>query len=207
MLTYPLIGNYGVPAARGPGSIDGPFESGRIQPQGLIVQNHVPTHSHASAACALGDWLAAENVPAVEGIDTRTLTRKLRGVGTMKGWLLPSAAGENDAEPVDVARVHDLVAPTGIRRYGEGAAILLVDAGAKDNIVRSLLDREARGGVRAAADHGSTARPRPDRGAAPPRRGLARRPRLAGLPKTRPGGAGLGGAPFDDRRIPVVRSV
>ena len=145
MLTYPLIGNYGVPEARGPGTIDGPFESDRIQPQGLIVQNYVRTHSHASAARTLGDWLAADDVPAVEGIDTRTLTRTLREAGTMKGWLLPGAADEDDAAAVDMAGVHDLVAPVEIRRYGEGAtAILLVDAGAKDNIVRSLLDREVR---------------------------------------------------------------
>ena len=145
MLTYPLIGNYGVPQAREPGSIDGPFESGRIQPQGLIVQNYVKAHSHNSAARALGDWLAAENVPAVEGIDTRTLTRKLREVGTMRGWLLPDEAGEKDAAAVDMAAVHDLVAPAEIRGYGEGGTtILLVDAGAKDNIVRSLLEREAR---------------------------------------------------------------
>ena len=145
MLTYPLIGNYGVPQAREPGSIDGPFESGRIQPQGLIVQNYVKAHSHNSAARALGDWLAAENVPAVEGIDTRTLTRKLREVGTMRGWLLPDEAGEKDAAAVDMAVVHDLVAPAEIRGYGEGGTtILLVDAGAKDNIVRSLLEREAR---------------------------------------------------------------
>lgn len=145
MLTYPLIGNYGVPEARGPDSIDGPFESGRIQPQGLVVQNYVRTHSHASAARALGDWLAAEDVPAVEAVDTRTLTRKLREVGTMKGWLLPGEADEDEAEAVDMAGVHDLVAPSEVRRYGDGGtAILLVDAGAKDNIVRSLLDRETR---------------------------------------------------------------
>ena len=89
MLTYPLIGNYGVPAPRPAGSIDRPFEADRIQVQGLAVQNYAAAYSHASATRSLGDWLAAEGVPAIEGIDTRTLTRKLREFGTMKGWLLP----------------------------------------------------------------------------------------------------------------------
>ena len=145
MLTYPLIGNYGVPGARPAGSIDPPFEADRIQAQGLVVQRYVAAYSHPSAVRSLGEWLAQEGVPAIQDIDTRTLTRKLREAGTMKGWLLPAAAGAEEAEALDMARVHDLVAPAEIRRYGEGGTtILLIDAGAKDNIVRSLLDREAR---------------------------------------------------------------
>ncbi len=148
ILTYPLIGNYGVPPARPPESIDGPFESGRIQVQGLIVQHYVGKPSHASSARSLGAWLEEEGVPAVEGIDTRRLTRKLREVGTMKGWLLPAATPDSkareSAESVDMATVHDLVAPRDVVRYGAGdTRILLVDAGAKDNIVRSLLKRDA----------------------------------------------------------------
>ena len=144
-LTYPLIGNYGVPAPRRAGSIDRPYEADRIQVQGLVVQRCAAAYSHATAARSLGDWLAAEEVPGIEGVDTRTLTRKLREAGTMKGWLLPGGAAESEAAAVDMAGVHDLAAPAEIRRYGEGGAtILLVDAGAKDNIVRSLLDRGAR---------------------------------------------------------------
>ena len=144
-LTYPLIGNYGVAAARPAGSIDRPFEADRIQAQGLVVQRYTAAYSHPSAARSLGDWLAEEKVPAIQGIDTRTLTRRLREAGTMKGWLLPGEADAEEAEGVDMAGVHDLVAPAEIRRYGEGGTtILLVDAGAKDNMVRSLLQREAR---------------------------------------------------------------
>ena len=148
MLTYPLIGNYGVPLARAPETIDGPFESDRIQVQGLIVQHYVPKYSHASAGRSLGAWLESESVPAIEGIDTRTLTRKMREAGTMKGWLLPAsmpdAKAREAAESVAMADVHDLVAPAEIRRYGTAdTRILLVDAGAKDNIVRSLVARDA----------------------------------------------------------------
>src|SRR5262245_8398129 len=85
--TYPLIGSYGVPAPREPGSIEGPYEADRLQVQGLVVQTYIDAHSHYAATRSLGAWFESEGVPAVAGIDTRTLTRKLREVGTMKGWL------------------------------------------------------------------------------------------------------------------------
>src|SRR5450755_1495322 len=91
VLTYPLIGNYGVPAALSVDSIDGPYESTRVQVHGLVVQNYVADFSHLSATRSLANWLEAANVPAVNGIDTRTLTRRLRERGTMYGWLFPSS--------------------------------------------------------------------------------------------------------------------
>ncbi len=147
VLTYPLQGNYGVPGPRPPGTIEGPFESDRIQVQGLVVQRHTRRHSHHAAVRSLGAWLASEGVPAIEGVDTRTVTRLLREAGTMRGTLFPE--GETSAIPreVDMMReVFEQVAPEAERRYGsgEGPVILLVDIGAKDNLVRSLLDRGAR---------------------------------------------------------------
>lgn len=78
VLTYPLVGNYGVPHPRRPGSLELPYESEAIQIQGLVVQQYVRTYSHHAGVRSLGDWLAREGVPAVTGIDTRTLTRRLR---------------------------------------------------------------------------------------------------------------------------------
>ena len=46
VFTYPLIGNYGVPAPRPGGSLDHPYESDEIQVQGLVVQNYINNHSH-----------------------------------------------------------------------------------------------------------------------------------------------------------------
>jgi carbamoyl-phosphate synthase small subunit len=149
VLTYPLVGSYGVPAPRAPGSLDGPYESSRIQVQGLVVQSYVDRYSHHAATRSLGAWLEAEDVPGITGIDTRTLTRRLREHGTMKGWLLPSAddpaRGRNAAETVDMKEeVFRLVAPDNVIRYEGGPLkVLLVDAGAKDNMVRSLLKRGA----------------------------------------------------------------
>ena len=108
VLTYPLVGNYGVPPPRPGGSIDAPYESARIQVQGLVVQHYVAAYSHHAAARSLGEWLADEQVPAVTGIDTRTLTRRLREHGTMQGWLFPGDLALDEARAraasVDMAR-------------------------------------------------------------------------------------------------------
>jgi carbamoyl-phosphate synthase small subunit len=147
--TYPLVGNYGVPMPRKQGALDRPFESSRIQVQGLVVQTYVSAYSHHAARRSLGEWLCAEKIPAVTGIDTRTLTRRLREHGTMQGWLFPAQMGLDEAKRM--ARAIDMrdevfrsVAPSEPIHYQAGdLKILVVDAGAKDNIVRSLLERGA----------------------------------------------------------------
>lgn len=148
VLTYPLVGNYGVPAPRSPGSLERPYESDRIQVQGLVVQNYVEDFSHGAAERSLGDWLRAEGVPAIAGVDTRRLTRHLRSNGTMQGTLtLADANGRIPNRPpaaIDMRTVFDLVAPEETIRHEAGELkILVVDIGAKDNIVRSLLERNA----------------------------------------------------------------
>lgn len=151
VLTYPLAGNYGVPAARPAGTLDGPFESDRIQVQGLVVQHAISRPSHHKSVRTLGEWLGSEGVPAVTGIDTRTLTRRLRERGTMRGWLLPGNRPLDEerrtAHGVEMQReLFRLVAPNEPIRIGngDGPHVLLVDAGAKDNLTRSLLRRGAR---------------------------------------------------------------
>ncbi|EYF02064.1 Carbamoyl-phosphate synthase small chain [Chondromyces apiculatus DSM 436] len=146
-LTYPLVGSYGVPAPRAPGSIAAPYEADRIQVQGLIVQSYVERYSHHAAVRSLGAWLTSEGIPAITGIDTRALTRKLREAGTMKGWLLPDGhdLDRTSAHAVDMKEeVFRAVAPAAPILYEGGKLrVLLVDVGAKDNIVRSLLERGA----------------------------------------------------------------
>ena len=149
VLTYPLAGNYGVPPPRRPGSLDRPYESDRIQVQGLVVQNYVEAYSHHAASRSLHEWLSAEGIPGLTGVDTRSLTRRLREHGTIQGWLYPASMSEADArERSDAVDMRDevfrIVAPREPIRYEGGKpTILLVDAGAKDNIVRSLLARGA----------------------------------------------------------------
>ena len=112
------------------------------------MQCYVSKYSHHVATRSLGAWLESEGVPGITGIDTRTLTRRLREHGIMKGWLLPvtdDAAVRNAAETIDMKEVFRLVTPDNVIRYERGALkVLLVDAGAKDNMVRSLLKRGRR---------------------------------------------------------------
>jgi carbamoyl-phosphate synthase small subunit len=139
--TYPLQGNYGVP--------EGPFESDRIQAQAMIVHHHNRQPSHHSSQRTLGAWLKSQRIPAMEGVDTRSLTRYLRKRGTIEGQLLLDEAEKREAlakgdfpalpEAVDVEDVINLVAPKEVRHYPGGELrILLVDTGAKENIVRCL---------------------------------------------------------------------
>jgi carbamoyl-phosphate synthase small subunit len=146
--TYPLQGNYGVPARRPKGSIDAPFESDGIQIQGLVCVQHSDRPSHYAATSSLGQWMSEYDVPGVQGIDTRALTRKLRERGTMRGWILRDESsieeGKSRAHTVDMSRVAELVTVQDTVVYEGGAQkILLVDTGCKDNIARSLHTRGA----------------------------------------------------------------
>lgn len=142
VLTYPLVGSYGVPAPRRAGSIDGPYEADRIQVQGLVVQRPIELHSHHSGRRSLAEWLAAEGVPAISGVDTRALTIHLREHGTMRGRLARASDPDARAAEIDMSKVGELVAPSQVVRHDGGErTVLVIDAGAKDNLVRSLLAR------------------------------------------------------------------
>ncbi len=127
--TYPLIGNYGVPDP----SL---FESSKIQAAGLIVSEYSPTYSHHEAQRSLSEWLKASGVPALTGVDTRAITKKLRDRGSMLGQIAPTLG-----EFVDPNR-ENLVARVSIKDkkvYGSGPIrIIAVDCGMKENIVRAL---------------------------------------------------------------------
>lgn len=140
VLTYPLIGNYGVPDKK-------LWESDKIQVAGLVVAEYSENYSHHAARESLSDWLKRSGVPAITGVDTRALTKKLREHGVMLGLL--------DAKPVSAMRrrliasdfidpnKENLVARVSIKKpetYGEGpTTIVIVDCGMKENILRSLL--------------------------------------------------------------------
>ena len=149
VMTYPLVGNYGVPAPRATGTLDRPYEADQIQVQGLIVQSYVDEYSHHAADRSLSDWLLADSVPGIYGVDTRTLTRRLREEGTMRGWLFPADLSLSDAQAnaasVDMREdVFRLVAPAEpVLHEGGDLNVLAIDVGMKDNIVRSLLSRGA----------------------------------------------------------------
>jgi carbamoyl-phosphate synthase small subunit len=142
-LTYPLIGNYGVPADFH-SSLSRNYESGKIQIQGLIVSEYSEFHHHWSAKSGLSDLLADEGICGIEGIDTRALVKKLRMKGTMQGILSsePGAA-------VGVVPARHLVSEVSVKeavRYESPShriTIGLIDCGCKNTILRSLLSRGA----------------------------------------------------------------
>ncbi len=78
-MTYPHIGNYGVN--------DDDVESARPQVSGYVVREVARRHSNHRASIGLSDYLAEHGVIGIEGIDTRSLTRKLRIDGAMRGLL------------------------------------------------------------------------------------------------------------------------
>lgn len=140
VMTYPLIGNYGVPPLN---DDDLPefFESKEIQVSGLIVSEESETYSHWNAAESLSDWLKRYNVPGLYGIDTRKLTKILREHGTMLGKIEVGNEVVEFYNP-DVDNLISKVTIPHVEKYGNGKKrILLIDCGCKKSILTNLLQR------------------------------------------------------------------
>lgn len=145
VMTYPLAGNYGVPSQDlDKNGISLFLESPKIHAKGLIVSDYCEKYSHYNAVESLSSWLVREQIPALFGIDTRELTKRIREKGVMTGRIvfqgLPDEAAEEDYDNVNFV---DRVSCKEIIRYGEGAAkkVVLLDCGVKHNILRCLIDR------------------------------------------------------------------
>lgn len=140
-LTYPIIGNYGVPAHSETDGVSDFFESNRVQVSGLIVQEYSGAYSHWNGKRSLGEWLEGAGVPGIYGIDTRRLTKVLREKGSLLGKIV---AEEEEAERVPFVdpAASNLVAQVSCRApivYGTGnRKVVLVDCGTKLQIVREL---------------------------------------------------------------------
>lgn len=141
-LSYPLIGNYGVPGESKKDGLKQNFESDKIQVTGLIISDYSKAHSHWNSSISLSEWLTQHKIPALCGIDTRALTKKLRQRGVMLGKIIFN----KNIELYDPNR-ENLVASVSIKEpiiYGMGKTrLLLLDCGAKNNIIRSLVARDA----------------------------------------------------------------
>lgn len=138
-LTYPLIGNYGVPADF-ENELSCAYESTHIHMLGLVVSEYSEYHHHWSAARGLSDLLAEQGIPGIEGVDTRALTKRLRERGTMAGVITDRAEGSKICIPS--RHVVSEVSCKEIKEYGGGAKrVAVVDCGCKNTIIRSLLAR------------------------------------------------------------------
>jgi carbamoyl-phosphate synthase small subunit len=144
VMTWPLAGSYGVPLFE-PGSRH--FESDRIQVSGLVVSSNIERHSHHTSRGSLGEWLRGEGIPAMEGVDTRDLTRRLRGAGTMPGIMTAgNGGGDWDASGFDIGNPVSQVSPRERVTLNPGGSpvITLVDCGCKRSILNALVDRGCR---------------------------------------------------------------
>lgn len=143
VLTYPLIGNYGVPSLKPMNSLlEVDFESDRIHISGLVVSEYSKDYSHWKGHFTLDDWLKSNRIPGISGIDTRLVTQKLREQGCMLGKIVVQ---EKDVEFYD-PNLENLVARVSPKKpvqYGNGKKkIVLINCGCKFNIIRSLLKRK-----------------------------------------------------------------
>ncbi len=153
-LTYPLVGNYGVPPNDLSFGFPLYFESDRIQTSGLIIHELCTEPFHWASTRTLDRWLSDEGIPGISGIDTRRLTKKLRTHGVMLGILEVNEPGEEpnldallkdsqsipDPNATDLAKEVCVKAPVQYDVGGKNTAVL-IDTGVKNNILRNLLKR------------------------------------------------------------------
>jgi len=145
VLTYPLIGNYGVPEE----SFDEEtkllnfFEHEKPHISGLIVTEYSEDYSHWQAKTSLSDWLKKYNIPAITGIDTRALTQILREKGSTLGKIVKNTKSKIEYNDPNK---RNLVAEVSIKKpkfYKKGKKhIAFIDTGAKNNIIKNFLKRD-----------------------------------------------------------------
>ena len=147
-LTYPIVGNYGIN--------DRDFESAKIQVAGLIVREHCDRPSHGESSRTLHEFLASQGIPAISGVDTRALTRRLRSQGVMMGMITTEDPETALATLEELPRYDDMdfvATVTTQERYQWDSPsiepdpeakyrILVTDCGLKFNIMRLLKQRD-----------------------------------------------------------------
>lgn len=153
-LTYPLIGNYGVPPPDTEWGIPLYFESDNIRIKGLVIHELCEKPHHWASTKTLDTWLKSENVPGICGIDTRKLTKKLRINGVMLGILQVYEEEEEpsierllkEAKKIPNPNLRDLVSEVTIKKpicheTKRSERVVLIDCGVKYGILRNILKR------------------------------------------------------------------
>ena len=150
-MTYPLVGNYGVPSFDVKDEYGLPkfFESDKIQVKALLIHDLSDIASHWSCTRTLDQWLYEEKIPGIYGIDTRELTKKLRVHGVMMGAVVVSK------DEIDYSRLKKVlsgakyeglnfmpeVSTDKPQEYGEKdkECIVVLDTGLKYSIIRNIM--------------------------------------------------------------------
>lgn len=141
VITFPLVGNYGVPAASDDANgLSSFYESERIHVRALVVSDYSREFSHWNARRSLSDWLKEEQIVGIEGIDTRELTKILREKGSMKGKIVFEGGEDIEFEDPNLVNQVAIVSTKEVEHFGNGSKkVCLVDMGVKQNIIRCLL--------------------------------------------------------------------
>jgi carbamoyl-phosphate synthase small subunit len=150
-LTYPLVGNYGVPSydIKDEHGLPKFFESDRIQVKGLLIHDLSDIASHWSCIKTLDQWLYEEKVPGIYNIDTRELTKKLREHGVMMGAIVVSENTINQSllrKMLTNAKYEGLnfmseVSTKRVQEYGDKSkdCVVVLDTGVKYSIIRNIM--------------------------------------------------------------------
>ncbi|XP_067677512.1 multifunctional protein CAD-like [Haliotis asinina] len=148
VLTYPLIGNYGIADEETDEfGLKKWFESSEIHVAALIIGDLTEKRSHWAAVKSLATWLEEQHIPAIWGIDTRDLTKKIREKGTMLGKVVVDGEDSESVSLLD-PNITNLVKEVSIQKpvvYNESGdlKIMAVDCGIKYNQIRCLCQRGA----------------------------------------------------------------
>jgi len=142
VLTYPIVGNYGVPDEAVEDRLYRFFESDSLHISALVISDYSAEYSHWNAQKSLGEWLDKHKIPGIYGVDTRMLTKILREKGSMLGKLYTDG-NEPDWYDPNQENLVEQVTVGEKEVYGNGSnRILLIDCGVKYNIIRYLLERD-----------------------------------------------------------------
>ncbi|GMI42101.1 hypothetical protein TeGR_g12202, partial [Tetraparma gracilis] len=118
------------------------FESSSIHIAGLIVSSYSWEHSHWAAQSSLSAWLKKHGVPALYGIDTRALTKKIRDAGAFLGKVEHEGLAPIEFDDPNKRNLVAEVSTPAVKVYGKGNSprVLAYDCGMKNNIIRYFLD-------------------------------------------------------------------
>ena len=143
MMTYPMIGNYGIS--------DAAFESSKVQAEAFVVREHCARPSHRHSARTLDDFLRDQGIVGIAGVDTRALTLKTRERGTMRAGIVPEEEAKEALEKVVAMPYPDrenLVGEVSVRQpvvhafpnagMQDAPRVVAIDCGIKRSIIQNL---------------------------------------------------------------------
>lgn len=134
VFTYPILGNYGVSSGSN-------WESEIIQVRGIICETVLDNTVHYTQVQNFLDWVEKNKIPLISGVDTRQLTKVIRTQGVLNGYITNDLTEKVTNFPSQTINWVANVSPKDVAEFGSGKhTVILVDCGAKENIMRCLMN-------------------------------------------------------------------